>query len=91
MDGSLRLSLYANTEIGVAVLESFWASRETLIHSEQMAAHRRGAPGRGHGELGYVVGGGIMIVGGLVEIVLGVDAEGKSLEQVATPLTVIDG
>ena len=41
MEGSLGLSLYANAEIGVAVLESFWASREALIHSEQMAAPRR--------------------------------------------------
>ena len=41
--------------------------------------------------IGYVVGGGIMIIGGLVEIVFGVDAEGKSLEQVAPPLTVVDG
>ena len=41
MDGSLGLSLYADAEIGVAVLESFWASREALIHSEQMAAPRR--------------------------------------------------
>ena len=41
VDGSLGLSLYANAEIGVAVLESFWASREALIHSEQMAAPRR--------------------------------------------------
>jgi hypothetical protein len=32
-----------------------------------------------------------MIIGGLVEIVFGVDAEGKSLEQVAPPLTVVDG
>jgi hypothetical protein len=41
LDGSLGLSLYANGEIGVAVLESFWASREALIHSEQLAAPRR--------------------------------------------------
>ena len=41
MDGSLGLSLYTNAEIGVAVLESFWESREALIHSEQMAAPRR--------------------------------------------------
>jgi hypothetical protein len=41
MDGSLGLSLYANAKIGVAVLESFWASREALIHSEQLAAPRR--------------------------------------------------
>src|ERR1700684_277464 len=41
MDGSLGLSLYANAGIGVAVLESFWASREALIHSEQLAAPQR--------------------------------------------------
>jgi hypothetical protein len=32
-----------------------------------------------------------MIVGGLVEIVFGIDAEGKPLEQIAAPLTVVDG
>jgi MFS family permease len=41
--------------------------------------------------IGYVVGGGIMIIGGLVEIVFGIDAEGKPLEQIAAPLTVVDG
>jgi hypothetical protein len=41
--------------------------------------------------IGYVVGGAIMIIGGLVEIVFGVDAEGKPLEQVAVPLTAVDG
>src|ERR1700744_2936792 len=41
MEGSLGLSLYANAEIGVAVLESVWASRTARIHSEQMAAPRR--------------------------------------------------
>ena len=50
MDGSLGLSLYANAEIGVAVLESFWASREALIHSEQMAAPRRTAHPRSRAE-----------------------------------------
>jgi hypothetical protein len=29
-----------------------------------------------------------MIAGGIVEIILGVDAEGKSLEDVAAPLTL---
>jgi MFS family permease len=37
--------------------------------------------------IGYLVGGGIMIAGGLVEIFLGINAEGKSLEDVTTPLT----
>ena len=38
---------------------------------------------------GYLLGAGAMIVGGLVAAFLGVDAEGKSLEDVARPLSVI--
>jgi MFS family permease len=37
--------------------------------------------------IGYLVGGGIMIVGGIVEVFLGIDAEGKPLEEIATPLS----
>jgi MFS family permease len=37
--------------------------------------------------IGYLVGAGIMISGGIVEIVLGVNAEGKSLEDITKPLT----
>jgi len=40
--------------------------------------------------IGYLIGGGIMIIGGLVEVFLGIDAEGKPLEQVARPLTQVD-
>jgi MFS family permease len=36
---------------------------------------------------GYLLGAGVMIVGGLVAAVLGVSAEGKSLEDVASPLS----
>jgi MFS family permease len=35
---------------------------------------------------GYLLGAGVMIAGGLIAAVLGVSAEGKSLEDVATPL-----
>jgi len=38
---------------------------------------------------GYIVGACAMILGGLVAIFLGVDAEGKSLEDVAKPLSVV--
>jgi MFS family permease len=38
---------------------------------------------------GYLLGAGAMIVGGLVTIFFGVNAEGKSLEDVARPLSVI--
>jgi MFS family permease len=37
--------------------------------------------------IGYLIGAGIMAVGGVVEIFLGVDAERQSLEDVATPLS----
>jgi MFS family permease len=37
---------------------------------------------------GYLLGAGVMIVGGLVAAFLGVNAEGKSLEDVATPLAM---
>src|SRR4051794_12400831 len=36
---------------------------------------------------GYLLGAGVMIAGGLIAAVLGVNAEGKSLEDVATPLS----
>jgi MFS family permease len=39
--------------------------------------------------IGYLIGAGAMIAGGLVAVFLAVDAEGKSLEDVATPLSVI--
>jgi MFS family permease len=38
---------------------------------------------------GYLIGAVAMILGGLVAAFLGVDAEGKSLEEVARPLSVI--
>jgi hypothetical protein len=40
--------------------------------------------------VGYMVGAGIMLIGGLVEVFLGVQAAGKSLEQVTKPLTSTD-
>ena len=39
--------------------------------------------------VGYVVGAVAMMLGGLAAVFFGVDAEGKSLEDVATPLSVI--
>ena len=40
---------------------------------------------------GYLLGAGAMILGGVVAAFLAVDAEGKSLEDVAKPLGVIAG
>jgi MFS family permease len=37
----------------------------------------------------YLVGGGVMVVGGLVEVFLGVAAERQSLESIATPLSAV--
>ncbi len=39
--------------------------------------------------IGYLIGAAVMIVGGLVAMVLGVAAEGKSLEDVASPLSAV--
>ena len=39
--------------------------------------------------VGYLVGAGAMIAGGIVAIFFGVDAEGKALEDIAKPLSVI--
>jgi MFS family permease len=40
--------------------------------------------------IGYLIGGGIMIFGGIIEIIFGINAEGKSLEDVTKPLTAAD-
>ena len=39
--------------------------------------------------VGYLIGAGAMILGGLAEVFLGVAAEGKSLEDVASPLSMV--
>jgi hypothetical protein len=39
--------------------------------------------------IGYLIGAGVMVIGGIVEIFLGIDAEGKALEHVAAPLSVV--
>jgi MFS family permease len=39
--------------------------------------------------IGYLIGAGAMILGGLVAVFFAVDAEGKSLEDVARPLSVV--
>ena len=39
--------------------------------------------------VGYLIGAGAMIAGGIVEIFLGVNAEGKSLEDIANPLSMV--
>jgi hypothetical protein len=40
---------------------------------------------------GYMVGAIAMIIGGVTAIFFGVNAEGKALEEVATPLSVAGG
>jgi predicted permease len=39
--------------------------------------------------VGYLIGAGVMAFGGIVEIFLGVSAEQKSLEDVASPLSMV--
>ncbi|MGH9061572.1 MAG: MFS transporter, partial [Acidimicrobiales bacterium] len=38
---------------------------------------------------GYVIGAAVMIVGAIVEVFLGVNAEGRSLEDIANPLSAV--
>jgi MFS family permease len=47
--------------------------------------------GSSHGmlTLGYLIGAAVMVVGGLVEAFIGIDAEGQSLEDVASPLSAV--
>jgi MFS family permease len=40
--------------------------------------------------VGYVVGGAIMVLGGIVELAIGIKAEGKSLEDITKPITATD-
>ena len=40
--------------------------------------------------IGYLVGAGIMVIGGVVEWLIGINAEGKSLEAITKPLTAAD-
>jgi hypothetical protein len=51
-------------------------------------AQRLGPPRRGQRFIGYAIGG-MMIVGGIVELLLGVPAERRQLEQVAQPLSAV--
>ncbi len=39
--------------------------------------------------IGYLIGAGVMLVGGLVEAFIGIDAEQQSLEDVARPLSAV--
>jgi MFS family permease len=39
--------------------------------------------------IGYLLGAGVMVIGGLVEIFLGIAAEQKSLEDIASPLSAV--
>jgi MFS family permease len=39
--------------------------------------------------IGYLVAAGAMVIGGIVEIVLGISAEGRALEDVANPLSMV--
>ena len=47
--------------------------------------------GSDHGmlTLGYLIGAAVMVIGGLVEAFIGIDAEGQSLEDVASPLSAV--
>ena len=39
--------------------------------------------------IGYMIGAGVMVVGGIIEAVLGIAAERRSLEDIASPLSLV--
>ncbi|SFO65041.1 hypothetical protein SAMN05216207_11471, partial [Pseudonocardia ammonioxydans] len=40
--------------------------------------------------LGFYIGAGAMAIGGLAEVVFGIEAAGRSLEDIARPLTATE-
>ena len=52
--------------------------------------HLIGSGQRGQVAVGFFIGAAVMAIGGLAELVLGVKAEGESLEDIAQPLTATD-
>jgi MFS family permease len=50
-----------------------------------------GTGDRGNLFIGYLAGAALMLVAGLVQLAMGVDAERKSLEAIARPLSAADG
>ncbi|MFI6826264.1 MFS transporter [Kribbella sp. NPDC050241] len=48
-------------------------------------------PARGPLTVGYIVGAAVMLIGGLIAWFFGVDAEGRSLENIAKPLSAREG
>src|SRR6478735_6737391 len=41
--------------------------------------------------IGFYIAAGLMVIAGITEFILGIDAEGESLEDIATPLTAEEG
>jgi MFS family permease len=58
----------------------------SLLYGSLIDEHN---PGRSALFIGFLLGAVVMIIGGLVSLVLAVDAENKSLEEVAPPLSVV--
>ena len=42
------------------------------------------------GELAFMIGAAVMAIGGIAEFILGINAEGQTLENIARPLTAED-
>ena len=62
-------------------------NRRWRDHQPALYGHNIATGNRTTVFLGYLLGAGLMIVAGLIEVWLGVDAEQRQLEDVATPLT----
>ncbi len=59
----------------------------TSLYGHLIGGANNSNPDRGPLTMGYYLGAAVMIVGGIVAAVLAVDAERKSLEEIAEPMT----
>src|SRR5712691_2013821 len=80
-------AIWASRAVSGARVSAVWLRTRSPVASSSRLL--RSANPSAPMTIGYLIGGGVMIIGGLVEVFLGIDAEGKPLEQVARPLTEV--
>jgi hypothetical protein len=84
----LTVSEIFPVEVRAKAIAVFFAIAQTFGALGPWLYWRLIGDGQDHTALfaGYMLGAGVMILGALVETFLGVDAEGRSLEDIAPPL-----
>jgi len=90
--GYLTVSEIFPMEIRAMAIALFYAIATAIggISAPVLFGNIIGTGNAGSLFVAYLVGAGFMVFAAVVEVSLGVSAEGKSLENVATPLTAIE-